>query len=342
MLNRPWACLTIAAGLLLGTTSAQAEVKFPPTQRPFEIFMVTWRGETQTDVGFRDYLAYEGIPVQITLRDAGRDPDRLLDIVAEIKQAKPDLVYTWGNAAAQGIVGTQVAVAARPEAYITEFPTITCMIADPVEADMVPRWESSGRNTTGTSHVPPMDAQVGAMRAYSAFDTLAVVYDPVETSPRAAVNALRRLAQRDDFTLLEYPVPLDDAGNPRPETLDGLIRSAKAAGADWVYFGPDSFMAVNRQAATDAAKHYKLPNFVSAEVYIRSGSALTGLVSRYYSIGQLCGYQARKILVDGIQPRDIPYETLRRFTFLVNLDTAKELDMFPPLPIINLIEPVNP
>lgn len=304
--------------------------------------MVTWRGETSTDTGFRDHLAFEGIPVEIIHRDAGRDPARLPLIVAEIKQAKPDLVYTWGIAAAQGIVGTQKAVTADPDAYITEFPAITCMIADPVEADMVPAWESSGRNTTGTSHVPPMEAQVGAMRAYMNFSTLAVMYDPIEDSPRTAVRALRRLAQSDNFSLLEYPVPLDDSGKPRPEALESLVRSAKAAGSDWLYLGPDSFMAVNRKAATDAALRHGLPVFASAEVYIRSASALTGLVSRYYSIGQLCGYQARKILIDGIAPRDIPYETLRRFSFLVNIETAKALDLFPPLPIINLIEPVNP
>ena len=52
---------------------------------PFRIFMITFRGETDVERGYRDYLAQRRIAVDITLRDAERDAKKVAAFVEEIR-----------------------------------------------------------------------------------------------------------------------------------------------------------------------------------------------------------------------------------------------------------------
>ena len=70
--------------------------------------------------------------------------------------------------------------------------------------------------------------------------------------------------------------------------------------------------------------------------------ALTGLVSRYHSIGQFTAYKAEQILVNRIHPSKIPVETLTRFTLQIRMDVAQQLHLPPPLSMFNYAELIVP
>jgi len=70
--------------------------------------------------------------------------------------------------------------------------------------------------------------------------------------------------------------------------------------------------------------------------------ALTGLVSRYHSIGQFTAYKAEQILVNKVPPNKIPVETLTRFSLQVRMDVAEQLKLPPPLPMFNYAELITP
>jgi putative ABC transport system substrate-binding protein len=80
-----------------------------------------------------------------------------------------------------------------------------------------------------------------------------------------------------------------------------------------------------------------LPTFASTEQLMETG-ALTGLVSRYHSIGQFTAYKVEQILLNRIPADRVPVETLTRFSLQVNLDTAEALKLVPPLPMFNYAE----
>ena len=71
---------------------------------------------------------------------------------------------------------------------------------------------------------------------------------------------------------------------------------------------------------------------------LASSTALTGLVSRYYSVGQLAGAKAVEILVGGKSPATIPVERLKRFSLLVNMRVAHSLRLYPPIDMLNYAE----
>ena len=64
---------------------------------PYRVFAVVWRGETEVEDGFREYFTQRGIPFEMTVRNLNLDRGNAPAFVEEIKQAQPDLVYTWGT-----------------------------------------------------------------------------------------------------------------------------------------------------------------------------------------------------------------------------------------------------
>jgi putative tryptophan/tyrosine transport system substrate-binding protein len=304
--------------------------------RPLQIYMVQWRGPTETDAGFMDYFHQEGIAAEFIVRNAERNPAAVPAFVAEIKATRPDLVYIWGGAAPPLVVGRYDAI--DPERHVTEVPVVTCMVADPVELGVVPSWESSGRNVTGTSHVAPLEVQVNAMHAYARLQRLAVLYNPTEPGPVVVVEKLRALAKLQGFELAEWTVPVSAEGKPQPEGIPDVLAAIARTKPDFLYLGPDSYLGAHAMLATRLALEQGLRVFGSSEVYLKGGMALGGVVSRYYNMGQFCAYKAELILLRGVAPKDIPFETLQRFSYMINIDTAKQADFFPPIQLLNMAE----
>ena len=168
-----------------------------------------------------------------------------------------------------------------------------------------------------------------------------MIYNPTESNSSVNVDHLRSKAEELGFELLERPVPLDRAGRPIPERLPELIESL-AGKIDFLYMGPDSFLAgANRDITTYNALHHEIPTFSATEGSVRRSNAMIGLVSGYYSVGQFTAFKAEQILVQKIPPEDIPIETLKRFSFIVNMKVAKRMELYPPITVLQFAEAIN-
>ncbi|GAB5375715.1 MAG: ABC transporter substrate-binding protein [Acuticoccus sp.] len=298
---------------------------------PFRIFQITYRGETDVERGFRDYLEQRGIPVEIIHRSADLDPSRVPEILEEVRAAKPDLVYTWGTPVTLATFGRFDE--ADPARHITDIPGVFTMVSTPEKARVVPDRTSSGRNLTGTSHVVPPEPQLRAMQAYLPFEKLGVLYTPTEQNSVAIVAQLRELQPVVGFELVEATFPLGPDGKPHADTAPTLVDTLADAGAQWLYYLPDTFLSQNIDKVAPQATRRHLPGFSAVELL--QHDALISLVSRYYSLGQLNGYKAEQILVGGVAPQDIPIETLQRFALIINMPLAKELELYPPLGMLS-------
>lgn len=70
-------------------------------------------------------------------------------------------------------------------------------------------------------------------------------------------------------------------------------------------------------------------------------AALMGVVNRYSEIGRLSAQKAARILFENVVPADIPIELPRRFSFLINMNTARHLERYPPLKLLDFAELVG-
>jgi hypothetical protein len=61
-------------------------------------------------------------------------------------------------------------------------------------------------------------------------------------------------------------------------------------------------------------------------------------VSRYRTIGAFAAYKAEQILAGHKRARELPVETLSRFSFIVRVEVARALDVLPPVTLLNFAE----
>lgn len=321
-------------GLLAGTALAAARPA--RAAAPRRIVMLLWRGWEEACDGFRDFLATRHPDVEYIVRDAEQTTAPIPDFVAEIKRMKPDLVFVWGGSTALAALGRWDAP--DPSAFLQDIPAVLAIVADPLGSGLVRDLERPGRPVTGTIYVAPMETQVRAMQAYRPFRRVATLWNPLERSSSDAVEQLAALASRDRFLLTRTEVPLVD-GKPSAAAVPGIVRDARAQGAEWLYIPPDTFLNDVRMALTQAALDERLPAFSATERFVTYASGLAGLVCRYYNIGQFAGFKAAQIL-DGVPAGTIPIQTLTRFSLLIRMATAKQLSFFPPMSLLRYAEAV--
>ena len=306
------------------------------SDKPFRIYRVTYRGRTEVEDGFDDYLAGNGVAVEFIERDAKRGAVPMSDFVDEIRELKPDLVYTWGTPVTLGIAGRYDAK--DKQGFITDIPVVFALVASPVAAGLVADREQPDRNLTGAVHVVPTETQLRAMQSYRPISRLGVLYTASEQNSVSIVEELRELQGTMGFGLVERQFRVDGEGRPSPDGIEDLVGEIAAEGANWLYLLPDTFLGTQYDRVSPAALAARLPTFGAAELAIRQGGALVALISRYYSVGQLAASKAVKILRKEVPVAEIPIETLKRFSLIINMPVAKQLELYPPIDMLNYAE----
>lgn len=311
---------------------AQTVKPLKPTG-PTRIYMVTWRGETAVEKGFRDYWKTHRADAEFIVRDAGQNRALLASFEAEIVREKPDLVYTWGTPPTVGLAGTFD----NPHAVIGKtIPLVFAAVTDPLAAKIVSALGAPGRNLTGVSHVAPLEAQLKAMRAYSSVKCVAIIYNKLESNSLGIVDEWRRIGSRENIVVAADSFALNAEGKPTPDMLEEKLVRLKTAGADWLYLPPDSYVSTQGDAIARIATELGLKSFASVETLLNvKGPVLMGLVSKFYQVGQFAAYKAEQKL-NGVV--SVPVETLKRFSLIVRMDTAKALGALPPLGLVDYAE----
>ncbi|MDR1189511.1 MAG: hypothetical protein LBK95_19015, partial [Bifidobacteriaceae bacterium] len=95
--------------------------------------------------GFKDGLKEKGVQAEFTYDDAQGDQANTATIAGKYAaDAKYDLILAVATPSAQAVVN-----------QITDRPVLFAGVTDPVAASLVPSWEPSGTNVTGTSDLNP-------------------------------------------------------------------------------------------------------------------------------------------------------------------------------------------
>ncbi len=328
------AALSIAAANLLGLVAgAQAGTKL--------IYAVFWRGCEEVCQGFQDYIAEAGIEAEVVIRDAGRDKAKLAGFLEEAREMKADLILTWGTSVTLGIAGTLDDVG--DTRFNNDIPHVFTVVADPVGAGVVESLEKTNRaNVTGTFNRVPEAVNIQTIRSYRPdFERLGLLYNANEPNSLLKRDEIAALTEAMDFELIAIELELGDDGKPRAEDIPIKVAELKNKGVDFIYLGSSSFLDVHRDIFTGAAVDLGLPVLSPYERLVRESNALFSIAARYQDVGRLAGEQAKKILVDGMSPGDLPVARVSEFAYVVNMEVAKRLNLYPPVAILQFAETVN-
>jgi putative ABC transport system substrate-binding protein len=332
----------------IGLIAVVASVLFWPlahadaqAKKTFIIYMVMWRGCEEACNGFKEYIGEKGIDANLVIRNANRDKSKLPGFVEEARSLHADLVITWGTSVTRGIAGT---LSDRGDSrFINDTPLVFMVVADPIGSKIIESYEKTGRdNVTGTRNRVPESVNIMTIRSYyPAFKRLGILYNTNENNSVVKVKEVAALAKKMDFELVALELELGEDGKPRSESIPVRMADLRAAGVDFIYLGSSSFLDVHRDIFTKSAVDHGMPVLSPYERLVRDSHALMSIAARYQDVGALAGRQAKSILVDGKKPGDLPVLSVDQYAYVVNMTTAKRLNMFPSVEILQFAETVE-
>ena len=267
----------------------------------------------------RDRGYVEGRNVVIEGRWAEGKPERLPQLAQELIDLRVDVI----------VAGTVPTARAAKQATST-VPIVFVAIGDPVSAGLVSSLARPGGNVTGLSF------QVTPEQAAKELEILH------ELSPKA-----NRVALLQDPTFKSYATPYRERVQPAArgmnltfhvaefqgrEDLDTAlagILDARAA-AVWVMGTYATF--THRGRIADFAKQKRLPSLSSFREFVEAGGLASYGASLPDVYRRAAGYVDR--ILKGAKPGDLPVEQPTKFELVINLKTAKALDLTIPQSIV--------
>lgn len=319
----------LGAGALLATMPLAAIGHHASPHIP-RIYMILFRGETEVELGFHQWFADNHHRAEFLVRSVDLDTSRVPGLLDEARAWHADLIYTWGTPVTMAVAGIEF-----------EIPILFTMVSAPIAAGLVRSLATSGRNLTGVSHVVPARLQMSAIRKYRRFDRIGAIFNPNEINSKVNAKEMRAEAERCGAEFMCRALPLDEQGQPRADAIPGMLKELSGLGVQLLYMGPDSFLATQRKLLTETALELRLPVFSAAEVSLRDGRALFGLVAGYRNVGRLTAHKAAQILYHRAKPAALPIETPGTYSYLVNMDVARQLGILPPARVLQLAEQIR-
>ena len=243
--------------------------------------------------------------------------DRLHGAAEELIALKPDVIVTFGAKSAEAV-----------KALTPTIPVVFAYAGDPVRLGLIASLAHPGGNLTG---ITDQATELSAKR-------LELLREVVPTAKRVAV-----LWNADDQAMsLRYGeiekaaqvlhVSLQPLGVREPDDFDLAISAMSRDRPDALLFVTDALTTLNRRRIVEFAAANGIPTMYEIGFLVRDG----GLMSYgpdYDDILRRAAIYVDRIL-KGVRPSDLPVEQPTRYYLLVNLRTAKALDLTIPGPLL--------
>jgi ABC-type uncharacterized transport system substrate-binding protein len=260
--------------------------------------------------GLRDLGYIEGKNILIEFRNAGVTEDLIPSLVAELVQLRVDVL----------VVPTLTMIRAAKQATKT-IPIVMVTTADPVAAGLIDSLARPGGNVTGITLLTRDLTGKRLELLKEIVPTISRVGYLLPESPDARVRfkeyeaAARTLKIRLQSLVLQR----------QNADFDGMIQIAVKGHVSALVIPRSSLLIVNRKRIAELAIKNRLPSMSERSDMVEAG----GLVS--YASSETDNYRRAAYYIDkilkGAKPADLPVEQPTKFEFVINLKTAKALNL---------------
>jgi putative ABC transport system substrate-binding protein len=296
--------------LLTGVSIAKAQ---QPAKLP-RIGVLTVSGLAWQIEALRSGLAelgyIEGKNIEIDVRSADSQLERLPALAAELVQLKPDVIVTSSNPA---IIAVKKAT--------QTIPVVMTSVGDPVGAGFVNSLARPGGNITGLSNIAE---QLSGKRLEllkeikPAIVRVAIVRNPTIPTHAVLWQETERAGTAMGLRLVAVDLPADD---DYEKTFNAVAKSRSEA----LVLLPEPTTLAHREKFTARAAKTRLPTMYPFPEYVESG----GLASYGPSSFDLWRRGASYVdkILKGRKPADLPVEQPMKFEFVINLKAAKQIGL---------------
>ena len=261
--------------------------------------------------GLRDLGYIDGKNIAIEYRGAEGKPDRYSTLVNELVELKVDVL----------VVPTLPAILAARQATKT-IPIVIVTNTDPVAGKLVDSLARPGGNITGLStlaqdlsgkrlelltEVVPRLSRVAVLRDVDSQNS-AIAFKEYEATARVLKIQLQSIGVQ----------------GPNPD-LESAFQGATKGRNNAIITITNSNLFIQQKRIVDLAIMNRLPSMYQGSTWVEAG----GLMS--YSTDDLAIYRRAATYVDkvlkGTKAADLPIEQPTKFEFVINLKTAKALNL---------------
>ena len=265
-------------------------------------------------IALRELGYVEGKNIIITYRWAEGTLDRLPALVMELVQLGVDVIVTETTPAARAAKNTTKAI-----------PIVMALSADAVGTGLVKSLARPGANITGLTFIGP-DLGGKLVELFKEMSPnasrLAYLGNPELTSPEVlALKSMEPVAER-----LGLSLKFVEARNQND--FKNAFDEIRRARADGLIVSQNVIYVQSRKLIADLAAQHRLPAIYGRSDFVDAG----GLASYGTSFPDLYRRAATYVdkILKGAKPADLPVEQPRKFEFVINLKTAKQIGLVIP------------
>ena len=250
--------------------------------------------------------------LQIEYRNGGGDANRIAAAADELVALKPDLILARSTPVTQ-------ALAQRSHAI----PVVFLSVSDPVGEKFVASMARPGGNMTGFTNV---ESSMGSKwiellkEAVPSTKVAAILFNPEVAPARGEfyLSAIRTAAPMASMTV--EPIPVAN----RDEIETAITTFARRPDGALIVM-PDPFIVPNRALVIDLAARHRIPAIYG----FRNMALEGGLMSYGADLVDMLRRSAEYVdrILRGAKPDDLPVQAPIKFDLVVNLKTAKSLNV---------------
>jgi putative ABC transport system substrate-binding protein len=247
-------------------------------------------------------LAYEA-------RGAAGKVGQMSNLMQELKAANVDVVVTASYPAAAAAKASGV-------------PTVIASgSGDPVKTGLVTSLARPGGNVTGISDdaAALSTKRLGLLKTMSPqLRKVAMLWNKDDLGMSQRCDASAQAANELGVTVL----PL---GVREPDDFNEAFAAMDRDPPDAILMVTDSLTLLNRKRVFDYAAQHRLPAIYEQDFMARDGGLMSYGADAQESFDRAAALTAH--IFEGAKPSDLPFEIPTRYLFVINLKTAKAMDL---------------
>ncbi|HKG99994.1 MAG TPA: ABC transporter substrate-binding protein [Bradyrhizobium sp.] len=256
----------------------------------------------------------EGQNLLIERYSAEGHHERYADIAREIINSNPDLIVTGPNP-----------VVLAFKAVTSTVPVVAFMI-DPLKGGLIASLARPGGNLTGVTLDPGIELwgkRLELLKEAVPSITSTAFLSMREGWEGSFGQAMLDIASRLGISLISM---LPSAGTPAE--IERVFAEMAGQRPDAVLITGEGDLYANRELIAELAQKYRMPTMCPYRDYVDAG----GLMAYTVDLAELLRRMARDVqqILGGVRPGDIPIYQPTKFELLINLKTAKALDLVLP------------
>jgi putative ABC transport system substrate-binding protein len=259
----------------------------------------------------------DGKNIRFDYRWGAASGDRFRVFAAELVELKPDLIL---------VTGLPGLAALRQETRT--LPIVFLLVVDPVGIGFVKSLAHPGGNITGiTNFEPSMVGKWLEMLKEIAprVTRILFIFDPDTTPYATFLSGIERFAPSLAIEAIAKPV------HNRADIEAAIVSFAEAPNGG-VAVMPCPLTLTNREQIVELNNLHRLPAVYPYGYFATSGGLLAYGVDVHFIYRQVSTYLDK--ILKGENPGDLPVEAPTKFELLINLKTAKALDITVPAALL--------